>query len=192
MRKILALSFGFCSYMGNAQQWEYYTNFQDTRQIIEHQGSVFITSQRGVISFDPAQNSQTWYHHLNSELPDGIPFLGLDENGTLWARYSNSMWRFNDGSWSFVELLDAGTGWTSEFLFNNGDLWYATSEGLACRSQGIIIDHTGVDSPLDVPTYYVNGIEPGVNGEIWVATNGAYCDMKMERGSIGMIKIQPL
>jgi len=163
----------FVAFPMAAQRWEYLTNFHDPKDIITDGSLVHISSERGIITIDPATGEQVWYDQFNSNLPDGRPLLGLDEAGGLWSSFLDGMFKFENGAWSRADSLSADpvVAPRFQFLFVNGELWHAATQGVVRRAGGTVYAYFGADSPLPAPAYYVNGIEAGQDGSVWVATN---------------------
>lgn len=156
-----------------AQRWEYFTNFHDPKDIITHGGLVYVSSERGIISVDPGTGAQKWYHHYNSNLPEGRPLLGLDESGGLWSSFLDGLFKFEDGEWLRADSLstDPALAPRFHFLFTNGELWHTATQGVVRRSGGDVFAYFGAESPVPAASYFVNGIEAGHDGAVWVATN---------------------
>ncbi|MBR9922507.1 MAG: hypothetical protein GYB31_16850 [Bacteroidetes bacterium] len=158
------------------ESWQYYVDSENINEIVEQDGSLWMATNKGVVTWDKANQTGTYYYTHNSNLPfSHISSITRDVDGQIWiGTYDNMLAVFENGDWTTTEvpLPDNFSGNPQLFTLTIGPdnrKWIGTNYGLVIEDAGEWTIYTDQDVPegflFDIWEIDINPI----NGNAYIA-----------------------
>jgi ligand-binding sensor domain-containing protein len=161
--------------VAESQQWMHYGVEYSVRAQVEHEGTLWIGTKKGLVQVDTNTGDKVHYDIYNSDLPDNeITALAVSEEGILWIGVKfHGVVRYDGEQWVVFDENNSGLpgNYVRDIHIDDaGGIWFAHSlDGVSYYDGEDWIVYNTDNSGL--PHYSVSSVFVDSNGDKWFTTS---------------------